>query len=322
MAKRVEIRKHGEPAVIEIIDGRDQKPGEGEVWVEQTAIGINFLDLQQRSGAVPISLPSGLGYEAAGRVAAIGSGVQGLKVGDRVAYAGGPIGAYAMARLFPAERLLRLPDDVADRDAVAILFKGITAQYLIKSTYAVKPGTTMLLYGPTGGVGQLMTRWAKHLGATVIGVVERGKEDVAKEVGCDEVISARGDIAGAVAEVTHGERVDVVYDPVGKDTFEGSLNSLKPRGMMVSFGNSSGSAPAITPDALNQKGSLYLTRPSVFTYTANAAEYRERGDDVLAMLAEGVIKPSIWKSFSFDDVTKAHEAIERRESTGAIVLEL
>jgi NADPH2:quinone reductase len=297
-------------------------PGPGEVWLEQEAIGVNFLDVTQRNGAVPISLPSGLGLEGAGRVAAVGAGVANVREGDLVAYATGPIGAYANGRLYPAERLVHIPQGLTPSEAAAVLFKGITAQYLLKSTYPVGPATIIVLYGVTGGVGQIMARWAKHLGAFVIGIVS--KQDtvaIAETVGCDAVLIFNPDtLAANVAEITDGKKADVVYDPIGRVSFNASLDSLRPRGMLVSFGASSGAPPAVEVGTLNAKGSLFLTRPSLAAYTANAQEYRERADDVLAAVSAGIIKPTIWNTYPLDRVADAHQALEQGKSAGAIVL--
>ncbi len=263
MPSRITLNANGGPEVLRLEQVQAQQPGPGEVWLEQAAIGVNPLDLGQRSGAVPIPLPSGLGLEGAGVVAALGPGVSGLAPGDRVAYATGPLGAYASARLYPAERLLKLPDRLAFEDAAALLFKGITAHYLLHATYPVGPGTRILLYGAAGAVGQLMAAWARHLGAWVIGVVSKAESvERARAAGCDEVlVFDAASLAAQVAELTAGRKVDVVYDPIGRATFEASLNSLRPRGLLVSFGATSGVPPAVEVATLNAKGSLFLTRP-------------------------------------------------------------
>jgi NADPH2:quinone reductase len=318
----VRLIRPGGPEVLTFEETHEQVPGAGEVWLDQKAVGVNYLDLQQCNGSVSIPLPSGLGFEAAARVSAIGPDVVTFSVGDRVAYAGGPIGAYASGRLFPTDRLVRLPDDVSYVDAAAVLFKGITAQYLLKSTYPVGPGKVVLLYGAAGGVGQIMARWAKHLGAYVIGVVSERKKDVARAAGCDAVLVwGAVDMPAEVGKLTDGRKADVVYDSIGRETFEASLDSLRPRGMLVSFGTASGPPPPVEVATLNKKGSLFLTRPSIFAYTADAVEYRERAEDVLAALAAGIIKASVWKTFPLGEVAKAHAAIESRQSAGAIVLQ-
>lgn len=321
MASTIWLVRRGGPEVLTFEEMTEQAPGVGEVWLDQNAVGVNYLDVQQRNGAVSVPLPSGLGYEAAATVGAVGPDVVNFSVGDRVAYAGGPIGAYASGRLFPTDRLVPLPDDVSDVDVAAVLFKGITAQYLLKSTYPVGPGKVMLLYGAAGGVGQIMARWAKHLGAYVIGVVSEGKEDVARAAGCDAVLVwGAVDLPTEVVKLTDGRKADVVYDSIGRQTFEASLDSLRSRGMLVSFGTASGPPPPVELATLNKKGSLFLTRPSVFAYTADAGEYRQRAADVLAALAAGIIQASVWKTFPLAEVAKAHTAIESRQSSGAIVM--
>ncbi len=299
-----------------------QQPGPGEVWLEQAAIGVNPLDLGQRSGAVPIPLPSGLGLEGAGVVAALGPGVSGLAPGDRVAYATGPLGAYASARLYPAERLLKLPDRLAFEDAAALLFKGITAHYLLHATYPVGPGTRILLYGAAGAVGQLMAAWARHLGAWVIGVVSKAESvERARAAGCDEVlVFDAASLAAQVAELTAGRKVDVVYDPIGRATFEASLNSLRPRGLLVSFGATSGVPPAVEVATLNAKGSLFLTRPSLAAHTANPEEYRLRAQAVLRAHADGVIQPQVWRRYPLAEAAVAHTDLLEGRSQGALVL--
>ncbi|RWU21411.1 quinone oxidoreductase [Pseudomonas alkylphenolica] len=322
MVAAIRFSHVGEPDVLAVQTLVEQVPGHGEVWLEQAAIGVNFLDVTQRKGAVPVALPSGLGLEGAGRVAAVGEGVSNVQVGDRVAYATGPVGAYASARLFPAQRLVRIPDALSFDDAAAVLFKGITAQYLLKSTYPVGPGTTVLLYGVAGGVGAIMATWAKHLGATVIGVVSRQASVAkAKALGCDEVLVFDPDtLASQVADVTNGRKVDVVYDPIGRVSFQASLDSLRPRGVMVSFGASSGAPAPVEIATLNAKGSLFLTRPSLAAHTASDAEYQERAQDVLAAVEAGIITPHIWARYPLAEAALAHADLESGRSSGAIIL--
>ncbi|MBH3426448.1 quinone oxidoreductase family protein [Pseudomonas alkylphenolica] len=322
MVAAIRFSHVGEPGVLAVQTLGEQTPGHGEVWLEQAAIGVNFLDVAQRKGAVPLPLPSGLGLEGAGRVAAVGEGVSTVQVGDRVAYATGPVGAYASARLFPARRLVRIPDALSFDDAAAVLFKGITAQYLLKSTYPVGPGTAVLLYGVAGGVGAIMATWAKHLGATVIGVVSRPASVAkAKALGCDEVLVFDADtLAAQVARVTGGSKVDVVYDPIGRVSFQASLDSLRPRGVMVSFGASSGAPEAVEIATLNSKGSLFLTRPSLAAHTATDAEYQARAQDVLAAVEAGIITPHIWARYPLAEAALAHADLESGRSSGAIIL--
>jgi NADPH2:quinone reductase len=321
MPSAIRIYKVGSPEVMTVEDTKGQEPGPGQAWIEQEAIGVNFLDVGQRKGTTSIPLPSGLGYEAAGRVHAIGAGVENVRVGDRVGYATGPIGSYASGRLYPADRLVRLPDNLGYADAAAILFKALTAQYLIKSTYPVGPGKVVVLYGATGAVGQIMTPWAKHLGATVIGVVSKEANiAAAKALGCDTALVSGPSFAADVARVTDGQKADVVYDAVGRATFQSSLDSLRPRGMLVSFGASSGPVPPVDVSTLNAKGSLFLTRPSVFAYAAQASEYQQRMQDILAAWTAGIIKPTIWKTYPLANASDAHAALEAGKSSGAIVL--
>jgi NADPH2:quinone reductase len=323
MINNVRIHDVGGPQVLSLEQTTTQPPGAGEVWLEQVAIGVNPLDLSQRSGAVRMALPSALGLEGAGRVAAIGAGVSEVAVGDRVAYATGPLGAYASGRLYPANRLVRIPDELGFAEAAAVMFKGITAQYLLKTTYPVGPGTRVLLYGAAGALGQIMVSWAKHLGAFVIGVVSKAQSiERARAAGCDEVLVFDATtLADQVAQLTQGEKVDVVYDPIGRATFEASLDSLRPRGLLVSFGMASGPVPAMEISVLNAKGSLFLTRPSLAAHTATVDEYQARAREVLQAFAAGIIQPRIWRRYPLADVALAHADLESGRSQGAIVLE-
>jgi len=322
MVSAIRFNQFGAPDVLSLETLREQLPGPGEVWIEQDAIGVNFLDVTQRKGAVPVALPSGLGLEGAGRVVIVGEGVSNVHVGDRVAYATGPIGSYASARLYPAERLVKIPDALSFDDAAAVMFKGITAQYLLKTTYPVAQGTTVLIYGVAGGLGEIMVPWAKHLGATVIGVVSKlASVEKALRSGCDEVLVFNADnLASEVSRLTQGRKVDVVYDPIGRASFQASLDSLRPRGLMVSFGASSGAPSAVELSTLNAKGSLFLTRPSLAAHTASACEYQERAQDVLAAIGAGIIKPRIWANYALKDASQAHTALESGQSSGAIIL--
>ncbi|WP_110973168.1 quinone oxidoreductase family protein [Pseudomonas huaxiensis] len=322
MVAAIRINQTGGPEVLEFRTVDEAAPGPGEVWLEQDAIGVNFLDVTQRKGAAPLPLPGGLGLEGAGRVVRVGAGVSNVVEGDRVAYATGPLGAYASARLFPAERLVKLPDSLSSEDAAAVLFKGITAQYLLKSTYPVGPGTTLLLYGVAGGLGSIMAQWAKHLGAFVIGVVSRPSSvDKARALGCDEVlVFDPATLAAEVARITDGKKVDVVYDPIGRVSFDASLDSLRLRGLMVSFGASSGAPAALEMATLNGKGSLFITRPSLAAHTATHAEYQERAADVLAAVSAGIITPQIWGRYALADAARAHADLESGRSSGAIIL--
>ncbi len=320
--KAIRFAKTGGPDVLMLEDIELPPPAANQVRVRHTAIGVNFIDTYHRSGLYPVPLPSGLGLEAAGTVEAIGAGVTTFKIGDRVCYCSGPLGAYAEANNVPAERLVRIPDGVSDDIAAAALLKGMTTQYLLKRTYAVKRGDTIVIHSAAGGVGLLAGQWAKHLGAVVIGTV--GHEDkiaLARANGCDHVLNTREDgWAKEVRELTKGEGVPVVYDSIGKDTFAGSLDCLAVRGLMVSFGNSSGAVPAFEPGILSAKGSLYLTRPTLAHYTRTPKELQETADDLFAVLKSGAVKVQINQRFKLADARKAHEALHSRETTGATIL--
>lgn len=322
MAVAIRIHSTGAPDVMQMEEVHLSSPGPGEVLLAQTAIGVNPLDVSQRKGAVAIALPSGLGLEGAATVSAVGAGVTGLQVGDRVGYATGPLGAYASARVFPAERLVKLPDALGDDAAAAVLFKGITAQYLLKATGQVGQGSRVLIYGAAGALGQLMCAWAKHLGAHVLGVVSKAASvERARAAGCDEVfVFDAQTLAAQVAQATQGQKVDVVYDSIGKATFLASLDCLRPRGLMVSLGATSGLPPAIEVGTLNAKGSLFLTRPSLAAHTATAEEYQSRARDVLSAVSSGILTPRIWKSYALAEVAQAHADLEQGRSQGAIVL--
>ncbi|WP_371227566.1 quinone oxidoreductase [Pseudomonas sp. QE6] len=322
MIARVTLQQFGGPEVLRISQVESQQPGPGEVWLEQAAVGVNPLDASQRSGAVKIPLPATPGLEGAGIVAAVGAGVTQVAVGDRVAYATGPLGGYASGRLYPAERLVRLPDELGFDEAAAVLFKGITAQYLLKTTYPGGPGTRVLIYGAGGALGQIMVSWAKHLGAFVIGVVSRQQSvERARAAGCDEVLVFDAQaLAGQVLDLTQGRKVDVVYDPIGRVSFAASLDCLRPRGLLVSFGMTSGAPPAVELATLNAKGSLFLTRPSLAAHTATAEEYQERARDVLQAVAAGIIRPRVWQRYRLADAARAHADLEAGRSEGAMVL--
>jgi NADPH2:quinone reductase len=321
MTTQIWLDHTGGPEVLQVRTVDRDAPGPGQVWLDQEAIGVNYLDVTQRMGAVPIPLPGGLGLEGAGTVAAVGAGVTEVAVGDRAAYALGPLGGYADGRLYPAERLIRLPDAVTAKDAAAILFKGLTAQYLITSTYPVTKGTVVLLYGVAGAVGQILSRWATHLDATVIGVVSRPESiDAAKAAGCTTVLVwGRDDLPDGVRAATGGRKADVVYDGIGRKTFDTSLDCLRPRGLMVSFGASSGTPDPVAIETLNSKGSLYLTRPGLGAHISDVAEYRERARAVLDAITAGVIAPSVWRTYPLADAAQAHSDLEKGHSRGAIV---
>lgn len=321
MTVTVRFTEIGDPSVLQIVGTQRVAPGPNEVWIEQEAIGVNYLDVTHRNGAVPVSLPSGLGIEAAGRVAEVGADVTNVAVGDRVAYALGPLGSYASGRLYPAERLLPLPQTIGAEDVAGVLVKGLTVQYLIKTTFAVGPGHVVLLYGAAGGVGQVLAAWAASLGAFVIGVVSRDTSvERATAAGCGAVLVwGKCDLAAEVARLTDGKLADVVYDGVGKATFKASIDSLRVRGTMVAIGASSGLPDPVGIDLLNKK-SLFLTRPGLGAYISDVAEYKTRAEDVFDALTRGIIKPNVWKGFALSDVIEAHTILENGKAEGAIIL--
>ena len=318
----IRLTQTGGPEVLQAEPIVEAQPGAGEVWLEQEAIGVNYLDVTQRNGAVPIPLPSGLGLEGAGRVTAIGTSVANVAIGDRVAYMLGPIGSYASGRLYPADRLVQLPDEISTEMAATVLFKGITAHYLLHSTYTVRPGSVVLLYGAAGALGQLMASWAKAMGAFVIGVVsKKSSVERAEAAGCDAVLVwGAGDLPSAVASLTNGQKADVVYDGIGRPTFAASLDSLRPRGMMVSIGTSGGAPDPVAVATLNVKGSLFLTRPGLAAHATDLTEYNLRADAVFSAVRAGVIKPAASKIFPLPDAAAAHAALEGGTAGGAVLL--
>jgi len=320
--KAIRIHQTGGPEILSYEDVELALPGPGQVVVRHAAIGVNFIDTYHRSGLYKLSLPSGLGSEAAGTVEAIGEGVTGFKPGDRAAYCTAPIGAYAEAHVVPAEKLIHLPDEIGFDVAAAAMLKGLTAQYLLKQTFAVQPGQTILLHSAAGGVGLIAGQWAKHLGAMVIGTVgSDAKIPLAEANGCELVLNLHhDDWVAKVKEVTGGKGVPVVYDSVGKDTFEGSLDCLSPRGLMVSFGNSSGAVPPFSPALLSQKGSLYLTRPTLFHYAATPEALQAMADDLFAVIGSGAVKIAVNQRFPLAEARAAHEALHSRKTTGATIL--
>jgi NADPH2:quinone reductase len=291
------------------------------VRLRQTAVGLNFIDVYHRTGLYPQPAPFIPGVEGAGVVEAIGPDVDWLRIGDRVAYAG-PIGAYAEARLIDAGRLVKLPDEIGDEQAAAMLLQGMTAQMLLRRVYGVQPGDTILVHAAAGGVGLIMCQWAAALGATVIGTVSTDeKAELAKAHGCTHaIVTARQDFVAEVEQITGGARLPVVYDSVGRDTFAGSLDCLRPRGLMVSFGNASGPVEPISPLLLSQKGSLFLTRPTLFHYVATRAELDTAASELFAMVASGKVKVEIKQRFPLKDAADAHRALEARQTSGSTVL--
>lgn len=322
MTKAILIYQQGGPEQIRWEDVEVGQPGPGEALIRQTAVGLNFIDIYHRSGVYPLpKFPSSLGSEGAGVVEAIGANVEEVKVGDRVAYAGGPIGAYAERRIVPAQRLVVLPDNVTDRQAAAMMLQGMTAQYLLRSTYRVQPGDTILFHAIAGGVGLIACQWAKYLGATVIGTVSSSsKAELAKAHGADYVIDyTKENFVDRVQEITGGRRLPVVYDSVGKDTFDGSLDCLRPRGLMVSFGQSSGVVPPFNPGILSAKGSLYLTRPTLVNYTASRADLLASANELFDVVGKGVVKIEINQTYPLAEAAQAHRDLEARKTTGSTV---
>lgn len=285
------------------------------------AVGLNFVDTYQRSGLYPMELPFTLGSEGAGIIEKIGPRVKEFKVGDRAAYAH-PIGAYAEVLLRPIERLVKIPTGVSEQTAAAVMLKGLTAQYLVRRTYQVKRGDTILVHAAAGGVGQILCQWAKHLGATVIGTVSTDeKAKLAKKVGCRHVIvTSRESVSERVKAITKGRGVPVVYDGVGKDTFEDSLDCLAPLGLMVSFGNASGAVPPFAPALLSKKGSLFFTRPTLHTYTAKREDLLKASRELFALIKKGVIRVPIRRTYALKDAAQAHRDLESRQTTGSSIL--
>jgi NADPH2:quinone reductase len=322
MTQAIRVHDYGGPEVLTWEEVEVGDPGPGEVRVRQTAIGLNYIDVYGRTGLYPQDeLPFVPGMEGAGVVTAVGEGVRDLKVGRRVAYAG-PIGAYAQERLIAADRVVRIPEGVSDETAAAIMLKGMTAQYLLRQTYKVGPETTLLFHAAAGGVGMIATQWAAALGATVIGTVgSAGKALIARSHGCTYVINYREeDVVAKVKEYTKGEGVDVVYDSVGKDTFPASLDCLKPRGLWVSFGQSSGPVPEFRINLLAQKGSLFATRPALGDYIATRKELVATANDLFEVIASGKVKIAINQTYPLERAERAHRELEGRLTTGSTLL--
>jgi len=321
MTHAIRFHRNGGPDVLQWEEVTVGKPGPGEVRIRHTAVGLNFVDIYNREGLYPQPLPSGLGAEAAGVVEELGAGVADLKVGDRVAYGNSPLGAYSEARLIPADRLLKLPDAIDDRTAAAMMLKGLTVQYLIRQTYKVKAGDTILLHAAAGGVGLIACQWAKSLGATVIGTVgSDDKAKLAKAHGCDHpIVYTREDFVERVKELTKGEKVPVVYDSVGKDTFLKSLDCIRPLGMMVSFGQASGSVGPIDLGIFAQKGSLFFTRPTLNTYAAKRSDMLAMSKDLFDAVLSGAVKIEVNQTYPLKDAAKAHADLAARKTTGSTV---
>ena len=322
MTNAIRIHEHGGPDVMKWEAIEVGNPGEKEMRVRHTAVGLNYIDTYHRTGLYKIPLPSVIGREGAGVVEAIGAAVTEFKVGDRVAYASAPIGSYAEARLIAADRVVKIPNNVTDQQAASIMLKGMTAQYLIRRTYAVKPGDTILFHAAAGGVGLILCQWAKHLGATVIGTVgSEEKATLAKANGCDHVINYRNeDFVARVAEITAGKKCAVVYDGVGKDTFLKSLDCVRPRGLVALFGNASGKVEPLDLGVLAAKGSLFVTRPTLDTHVATREELVATANDLFDVVGRGIVKIEINQTYALKDAAQAHRDLEARKTTGSTVL--
>ncbi len=321
-AKAIRIHQFGGPEVLrwEEVDVPD--PGEGEARIRHTAIGLNFIDTYHRTGLYPLDLPAGLGSEAAGIVEAVGPGVADNDVGDRVVYTGGPANAYSEIRNIPAWLLAPIPTFMSDEQAAAVFLKGLTAWYLLRRSYRVNRGDTVLFYAAAGGVGSLASQWAKHLGATVIGVVSTDeKAELARANGCEHIVmSDDADIPGTVKGLTGGEGVAAVYDSVGRDTFLASLDCLKPHGTMVTFGNSSGPVDPIAPAELAKRGSLYVTRPILFHFVNTREKLVRACDELFEVVRSGAVSISIGQTYALKDAATAHRDLEARKNTGSTIL--
>ena len=322
MTYAIRIHEHGGPEVLRLERVDLLPPRRGEARVRQTAIGLNFIDVYDRTGLYPMPLPGGLGREAAGVVVAVGAGVKTLREGDRVAYVQGAPGAYAEERILPVARLVKVPATVSDEQAAAAMLKGLTAHYLLRRTYRVRRGDPVVIHAAAGGVGLLAVQWARHLGAEVIAVTGTGeKAEIAREHGAHHtILLGRADLAARVREITRGRGVPVVYDSIGRETFFASLDCLRPRGLMVSYGNASGPVPPFAPLELAKRGSLFLTRPSLFHYIASRRELDRGAAELFEVIGSGAVKVRIGQTFALADAALAHQQLEARHTTGSTVL--
>lgn len=323
MNKVIRINAYGGPEVLKLVDVDIPTPGPDEVLIRQRACGVNFIDVYMRTGLYPLpQLPWGLGLEAAGVVEDIGADVRDVCVGDRVAYVTPPAGAYAQFRVMASDKLVKLPESITNKTAAAMMMRGLTAQYLLRRTYDVKAGDTILMHAAAGGVGLILCQWAKHLGATVIGTVgSEEKAELARAHGCDHTILYREEnFKDRVQDITSGQGVNVVYDSIGKDTFMDSLDSLKPLGTMVTFGNASGPVPAFEPGILAAKGSLFVTRPTLFTYIAKRQDLESMTKDLFDVVSSGSVKIKIHQELELANAAQAHTDLEARKTTGSTIL--
>jgi NADPH2:quinone reductase len=322
MPRAIRIHENGGPEVLQFEHMQSRAPGPGEALVRHTAVGINYIDVYHRTGLYPVDLPTGLGMEAAGVVEAVGNGVTEFALGDRVAYASGPLGAYSEARLMPAARLVKLPDDISDDTAAALMLKGMTVEYLILRCHPVRRGQTVLLHAAAGGVGLIACQWLHALGVTVIGTVGSDeKAKLARQNGCTHtIVYTREKFVERVRDLTAGQGVPVVYDSVGKSTFNGSLDCLAPRGMLVGFGNASGKPAAFDIQILSQKGSLYLTRPTLMNYTASREDLMQSASALFDVVRRGVVTAHVGQSWPLSEIADAHRALEARKTVGSSLL--
>ena len=321
MPHAIRIHEAGGPEVLKWEEAAVGDPGPGEVKIRQRAAGLNFIDVYHRTGLYPQELPFTPGVEGAGIVEAVGTGVANVQPGDRVAYAG-PIGGYAEERLIAADRLVKLPDEISTEQAAAMMLQGLTARMLLRAVHRVEPGETILIHAAAGGVGLIVCQWAKALGATVIGTVGSDeKAALARAHGCDHpIVYTRQDFAAEVDRITGGEKLPVVYDSVGHDTFMKSIDCLRPRGLMVSFGNASGPPDPISPGLLAQKGSLFLTRPTLFNYIATRQELVESASDLFEMVTSDKVRVEVKQRFALSDAAEAHRQLEARKTSGSTIL--
>lgn len=322
MTKAIRIEQIGGPEVMQWVDVDVGEPGAGEIRVKHHAVGLNYIDVYFRTGLYQQPLPGSLGMEAAGVIEAVGTGVEGFKVGDRVAYATRPPGAYCEVRVMSAAGVVKLPDAISFEQGAAMMLQGMTAQYLLRRTYPVRAGQTILIHAAAGGVGLIACQWAKALGATIIGTVGSDeKAELARAHGCDHpIIYTRENFAERVREITGGAGVPVVYDSIGRDTFAGSLDSLAPLGMMISFGNASGPLAPIDSAALASRGSLFFTRPTLFSYIAKREDLEHSAQELFDVVLSGQVKIGINQTYALKDVAQAHQALEERRTTGSTIL--